>query len=669
LIPTKGSPILPGETIVETQQDTFMLHPLRKDISTFLFIALSIIAIVPQIVTAQETPTDEQIAGWKTEADQFLVKAEAQQKLITQKQEQLLTSQREFTEHKRALKAAEETIAKAEETLKPLKEAVTKAEGELKPLTESATKAKEAAEAAKGTDQEKAMADAATKAVTAEDAAKKKLTDAQAAVSGAEKNITDAKASIDPLKQKIAVSEKMVADIQQEIQQANQQLVTLTAQEVDVRKKYQTALINQGKLVSFTHGVAPIFAKRCLACHNARTAKGRYNMETYAAIMKGGESGVVVDPGDGDLSTLFIMCEDGSMPKDSDPLSAEEIARIKKWINTGAILDAGISSSAELITVIPKEPQPTPPESYRVTLPVTALAFSPDGKQIASSGYHEVLIWNAETGELLKRISNVAERIYDLNYSPDGIKLAVAAGTPAQIGEAKVFDISSGNVLADLVRTGDAVFAVAFSPDGQRLAIGCADRSIRIYDANNYAEQLMVEDHADWVHDIAWAPDGSKLVSASRDKTAKIFNAQTGDSLITFNTHNNTVHAVAFTPDGKQIVSSGADRQLRIWNVADAKQARNIGGFADEVFGISVTAEGDVFSVSADKNARRHTIANGKAVKAYSGHADWVYALARHAESKRIATGAYDGTIRIWDENEAKVLKEWKAAPGLAINP
>lgn len=55
------------------------------------------------------------------------------------------------------------------------------------------------------------------------------------------------------------------------------------------------------------------------------------------------------------------MCEDGSMPKDSDPLSAEEIARIKKWINTGAILDAGISSSAELITVIPKEPQPTPP--------------------------------------------------------------------------------------------------------------------------------------------------------------------------------------------------------------------------------------------------------------------------------------------------------------------
>jgi WD40 repeat protein len=390
-------------------------------------------------------------------------------------------------------------------------------------------------------------------------------------------------------------------------------------------------------------------------------------MENYAAIMKGGESGEVVDPGEGELSTLTIMIEDGSMPKDADPLTAEEIATIKKWIDTGAILDAGISGSAELITYIPKLPQPAPPESYRVTLPVTALAFSPDGKQLASSGYHEVLIWNSETGELLKRISNVAERVYDLEYSPDGTRIAVAAGTPAQIGEAKIFDVASGNLLADLVRTGDSVFAVAYSPDGTRLAIGCADRSIRVFDANTFQQQLIVEDHADWVNDVAWSPDGTKLVSASRDKTAKVFDAKTGDSMVTFNSHNNTVNGVAFTPDGKQVVSSGADRQLRIWNVSDAKQVRNIGGFADEVFRLAVSPEGDVFSVSADKNARRHKIADGKAIKAYSGHADWVYSLARDAATHRIATGSYDGTIRIWDENEAKVLKEWTAAPGLQV--
>ncbi|MBD3673955.1 MAG: hypothetical protein HUJ26_10570 [Planctomycetaceae bacterium] len=641
-----------------------MLISQRSPRYFLLLILLSIFPFSNLQLNGQEKPTAEEIAAWKTEADKFQSLAAEQSQTLETLQQKLLQEQRMLSEQKRKLKATEETIAKADETLKPLQEAVTKAEAELKPLTEAATKAKAAAEAAKETDQEKATAEAAAKASAAEEAGQKNLADAQTALETAKKKIEEAKNSLEPLKGTIAKTAEQIAQTEMNIQATREKHAELVSQEITVRKQYQTALIDQGKLVSFTHGVAPIFAKRCLACHNARTAKGRFNMENYASIMKGGESGTVVDPGEGDFSTLFIMCEDGSMPKDADPLSADELASIKKWINTGAILDAGISPAAELITVIPKEPQPAPPESYRVTLPITALAFSPDGKQLASSGYHEVLLWNADNGELLQRITNLAERIYDIEFSPDGTRIAVAAGTPAQIGEAKVFDVASGKLLADLVRTGDSVFSVSFSPDGSRLAIGCADRSIRIYDTQTYSEQLMVEDHADWVQDVSWSPDGTKLVSASRDKTAKIFDAQTGDSLVTFNTHNNTVHSVVFTPDGKQIVSSGADRQLRVWNVADAKQVRNIGGFADDIFEVVMTEDGDVFSVSADKNARRHTVSNGKAIKAYSGHTDWVYALARHPETKRIATGTYDGRIRIWDETEAKVLLEWTAAPG-----
>lgn len=655
--------------LVETSrfQDFLMLITHRTIRSVFCLLLLSGILVPDISLRAQESPSADQIANWKAEADKHQTMAAEQGKALETLQQRLLAEQRSLSEQKRTLKTTEETIAKADETLKPLKEAVSKAEAELKPLTDAATKAKEAAEAAKGTDQEKATADAATKAIAAEDAARKKLTDAQAALSAAEKTIADAKKNLEPFKAAISKAQEQIAQTEATIQTTQEKRAELASLEVKFRKQYQTALIEQGNLVSFTHGVAPIFAKRCLACHNARTAKGRYNMENYASIMKGGESGAVIDPGHGEFSTLYILCEDGSMPKDADPLSSEELELIKRWIETGAILDAGISPAAELITVIPKEQQPPPPESYRVTLPITALAFSPDGKQIASSGYHEVLIWNVETGELVNRISNIAERIHDIEYSPDGARIAVAAGTPAQIGEAKIFEVSSGQLLADLVRTGDSVFSIAFNPDGTRLAIGCADRSIRIYDTQSFSEQLMVEDHADWVHDVSWSPDGTKLVSASRDKTSKIFDTQTGDSLVTFNTHNNTVNSAAFTPDGKQVVTSGADRQLRVWNVSDAKQARNIGGFSDEIFDIVVSPEGDVFSVSADKNARRHTISNGKAIKVFSGHTDWIYSLARHAGLKIFATGTYDGKIRIWNEAEATVTQEWTAAPGLTV--
>ncbi|HUG20591.1 MAG TPA: c-type cytochrome domain-containing protein [Planctomycetaceae bacterium] len=619
-------------------------------------------------VVAQETeatPSEEQLAALKAEADKFGSLRDEQVKTIEALQQQLLTEQRMLVEVKRPLKEAEEAVKKEEETLKPLKEAVAKAEPEKKAAEDAIAAAQKAADDAKGTDQEKETADALAKAQEDAKPKLKAFEDAQAALTSAEQNIAQAKSTVETQPAEIKKQEEKIASIQTEIDKAAQQRDELNTQAVSFLKKYQAGMIAHGKLISFAEKVAPIFAERCLACHNARTAKGRYNMESFSGIVKGGESGAALEIGDADASTLFAMVEDGSMPQDADPLTAEQLADIKKWINTGAVLDAGLSPAAQLIEIMPKFPQPPAPEQYRVTFAVTALAFSPDGKILASSGYHEVLLWNVDNGELVRRIGNVAERTYDIEFSPDGQRIAVAAGTPGQIGEAKIFNVADGTLLADLVRTADSVFAIAFSPDGTRLAIGCADRSIRVYDSVSYEQQVLIEDHADWVTDIAWSNDGTKLASASRDKTSKVFDAVKGDSLVTFNSHGNTVSGVTFTPDNNQVVTAGADKQIRIWNVSDAKQVRNIGGFGDEVFRLVATAEGDVFSVSADKNARRHKIADGAAVKTYSGHADWIYSLARHADSKRIATGSYDGEIRIWNEDDAAIAQQWSAAPGL----
>ena len=455
-----------------------------------------------------------------------------------------------------------------------------------------------------------------------------------------------------------------VAKLQQEQQQAEQELAKVTESAVSEMQAYEAHLIARGELVSFSESIAPIFAQRCLACHNARTAKGRYNMETFAAVMKGGESGQAVDPGDGELSTLTIMIEDGSMPKDADPLSAEEIALVKKWIDTGAKLNAGVAADAPLIAVMPKLPQPEPPSAYRVPVPITAVRFSTDGKLVASSGYHEVTLWNPADGSLVRRITNLAERIYDIEFSPDGQLMAVAAGTPAQIGEIKLFNMKDGSLVADLVRTADSVFAVAFSPDGKRLASAGADRSIRVFDVASQEELVLIEDHADWVMEVAWSPDGKLLASASRDKTSKVFNAETGDSQVTFNSHGQPVFGVGFSSDGKQVVTAGSDKQIRVWNAADAKQVRAIGGFGNEVFRIVVTPDNKILSCSADKTARLHEVASGKELKRFNGHTDWVYTVAFHPASKQVVTGSYDGEVRIWSAEDAANKQTFVAAPG-----
>lgn len=609
--------------------------------------------------TPEEEKKAAELIKVADEAKARATQAEAALKVAQAKATEL---QGTLTKLKAQIRNAEKAIKDAEAKLKPEQEKVTKADAAKKAADGVAKTARAAAE-----DLKKKAAEAEAKAKAEEAkaaAATKALTDAQAAAKAVETTVAASKKSLTDSQAGLKQADGQFAAFKPQLDKASTEFASISQDHVNKRRAAEKHLIGIGKLVSFAKTVAPIFSKRCLACHNARTAKGRYNMETFAAIVKGGESGDALEVGDADSSTLFALIEDGSMPKDADPLTPEQIAAVKHWINTGAVLDAGLSPSAPLIQIMPKETQPNPPEAYPVPVPVTSVAFSPDGATLATSGYHEVVLWKVEDGSLLRRITNVAERVYDIEFTKDGQKIVVASGTPAQIGEAKIFQVTDGKLLGDLVRTDDSVFAVSLSPDEKRLATAGADRAIRVYDFATQKQQLLIEDHADWVMDVAWSADGTRLASASRDKTSKVFDAASGDSLVTFNGHGQPVYGVGFQADGKIVVSSGSDKQIRTWNVADAKQVKAIGGFGNEVFRIVITPEGHVYSCSADKNARVHQVSDGKALKTFAGHTDWVYSVAVHAGTKRVAAGSYNGEVRIWNIDDAKESLKIIAAPG-----
>ena len=624
-----------------------------------LVVSLEVASAPASAANPEEEKKSAELIKVADEAKARASQAEAVLKAAQVKATQL---QGNLTKLKAQIRNAEKAIKDAEAKLKPEQEKVTKADAAKKAADVAAKKARAAAEDLK---KKLAEAEATAKAEEAKAvAATKALTDSQAAVKTIQTTVATSKKSLTDSQGGLKQADTQFVAFKPQLDKASNEFASISQDHVNKRRAAEKHLIGIGELVSFAETVAPIFSKRCLACHNARTAKGRYNMETFAAIVKGGESGDPLEVGDADSSTLFALIEDGSMPKDADPLSPEQIAAVKHWINTGAVLDAGLSPSAPLIQIMPKETQPDPPEAYPVPVPVTSVAFSPDGATLATSGYHEVILWKVEDGSLLRRITNVAERVYDIEFTKDGQKIVVASGTPAQIGEAKIFQVADGKLLGDLVRTNDSVFAVSLSPDEKRLATAGADRAIRVFDFATQKQQLLIEDHADWVMDVAWSADGTRLASASRDKTSKVFDAVSGDSLVTFNGHGQPVYGVGFQADGKIVVSSGSDKQIRTWNVADAKQVKVIGGFGNEVFRIIVTPEGHVYSCSADKNARAHQISDGKALKTFAGHTDWVYSVAVHAGTKRVAAGSYNGEVRIWNIDDAKESLKIIAAPG-----
>ncbi|HEY4313494.1 MAG TPA: c-type cytochrome domain-containing protein [Pirellulales bacterium] len=421
--------------------------------------------------------------------------------------------------------------------------------------------------------------------------------------------------------------------------------------------------------VSFTKDVAPILVQKCQACHGPADPKGDFQTTTFELLGKAGASAsapiTAGKPDESELLRLIASEDTGErMPKDGDPLSAEQVATVRRWIEEGAKFDSP-DPKALLASIVPRLPHPAPPETYRVPVPVTALAFRPDGQELAASGYREITIWNPATGALLRRIKDVPQRTLGLAYSPDGSLLAAAGGLPGQSGEVTLYDPATGKSVRQLGSMSDVAWGVAFNPAGNKLAACGADRSIRIYDVATGKEDRVIEDHADWVMAIAWNHDGSRLASASRDKTSKLFDAATGESLVTYPGHGEQVFGVAFNADSSQVLSSGRDKKIHIWKSADAGKIAEITGFGQEVYDVTVQA-GQIFCCSADKTARQFEAGERKAVRNYEGHVDWVYSLTYNDSTKRLATGSFDGEVRVWNTADGALITAFKAAPGYA---
>lgn len=428
-----------------------------------------------------------------------------------------------------------------------------------------------------------------------------------------------------------------------------------------------------GPQISFMKDVAPLLVQNCIACHNPRKSESKYVMTTFAQLAKGGQQGedVTLIPGDASGSYLVeLIRHDGKprMPWKQDPLPLDQIATIEKWVAQGAKYD-GKDPKEDWPTLLHKQTIVAVPEKYPTTVPITALAFSPDGSNLATGGFHEVIIWNVADGSIKQRIQPLQERLYDVVYSADGLYMATAAGDPGRYGTAKLWKAKpDGTVefLKDLGESSDAVFAISFSPDSKKVAAAGADRTIRVWTVPDGKLDFQLEDHADWILDLSFSPDGTRLVSASRDKTTKVFDVVKKESLVTFPTHNDQVFTARFSGDGKQIFSGGADKQIRTWTAeGEAKQVRTTGGFGGEVFKVAVTPDGKtLLAASADKTVRAFKTADMGAIRQLAGQNDWVYSLAVSKDSQKAAAGGWDGRVVIWNLADGKPIRTFLAAPG-----
>ncbi len=441
--------------------------------------------------------------------------------------------------------------------------------------------------------------------------------------------------------------------------------------------------------VSFIRDVAPVLKEHCFTCHDAKKKAGKYDMTTFASLLAGGENKVIVagQPGESDVHALMVTSDPRRMPPrdKGTAVPREQVEIVRQWIAEGAKPDAGLDPNADLVVELRRRwSPPLPPKEYRATVPVSAIAFTPNGKHVIVGGQHELTVWDTATGKLVKRLRTRTERAYGLAFLNNGL-LAVAGGRPGLEGDLRIYDITGSGESLDgvhdrkvlvthLFDTDDAILCLTISQDGTRLAAGGTDRLVRVWDVSTTTTPKLeqtIDNHTDWVLGCCFTPDGKYLFTASRDKTAKVWDLARKESLHTISEHQSIVYGVAAKADSSEGYSVGADKLLRTWPVAaNGKPLKSTANHGDEIYSIVASpAKNLLFTASADRTVRSwEAMEKFPQSKRFEGLKAAATALAVSGDGSLVAAGTGDGEIRIWKTADAALLTTFCSCPGFTAD-
>jgi WD40 repeat protein len=295
---------------------------------------------------------------------------------------------------------------------------------------------------------------------------------------------------------------------------------------------------------------------------------------------------------------------------------------------------------------------------------VTAVTFSPDGKEMASSA-EGIRRWDPFTGKALSSSVESGGRVHALAFSPDG-KVLASGGERSSFdstGRLVLWDTASQKAIHELRASNWQVSAVTFSPDGKSLAVASREGRIAVWQVatGRWLTDLSKGEatvSAGCGPSLAFSPDGKLLASADDEGLIRLWAAGTKTKVADFPSRTREVRALAFSPDGDLLACGGADGTVRLWRMPTHRIFAELPGQADNVLAIAFSPDGRFLaSAYADWSGQPATIylyevATGQHVRPLGGHQGTIHSVAFSPDGLTLASGSADTTVLLWNLSE-----------------
>jgi WD40 repeat protein len=289
------------------------------------------------------------------------------------------------------------------------------------------------------------------------------------------------------------------------------------------------------------------------------------------------------------------------------------------------------------------------------TLPVQALAFSPDGATLNSAAAYlaatltglEVATWEVGTGHLLAKHRELPSTVHSLAFAPGGRRLAATVNDR----EVVLWDVTPWRERARLTLPVPFSNKLTFSDTEALLALTDLQGNVSVCDLPNGLAPSAIK--AEAATALAFAPGGTLLAFGATAGDIGLWNPVTDQEIGVLRGHKHHVFALVFSLDGRLLASGDFGGTVQLWDVATKRPRATLivseDAIREEVVAVTFAPDGGTLAVAVGREVQLWDTATGRCLHRLTGHEGKVLCLAYAPDGARLASGGYDGTVRLWD--------------------